>query len=333
MKGMFRPLLAAVVLPFLPNSCIEFTRQSLSYRHDAPKDQLLVFLAYDGVYGTSGGTSLDDAETGQLRSVMDGERAFFFSNWIFEFSRADLEEAVEDAKASQEPLTPGEQATVELCRTALDCVKVVNGPLYIGTGDRLCGCQYLTVNGLSRLVGAANESINAHVRETAIDELQGNPLPSAASAEAWKDAAGRDHEWIRADGNRITVRIPLTYGDYVEGRKRIVGDMMSAFQGEDATLESAWQTMRPWLEGMASGAVYLYEDGCLEVRLGHPGERITTLTMTVTDSYHANAVEHVRETYGLSENVDLERLRDDFFSTGRPPEVPAQSVPPASAQE
>ena len=87
------------------SSCIEFEREEIRYRHDVSADQLRMTLTYEGIFGGRGSSwSLGDQQEPhdpkkltaqqkeQLESVLKGGRAFFFTNWIFEYDSSSLRE-------------------------------------------------------------------------------------------------------------------------------------------------------------------------------------------------------------------------------------------------
>ena len=103
---MNRPLnFSILLLLFSFTSCIEFEQQKLTYIHDEERDELRVTLTYEGIFGNldkgeysqknrddvATHESLNLLQIDQLESVLREKRAFFFSNWIAEYSKSSVE--------------------------------------------------------------------------------------------------------------------------------------------------------------------------------------------------------------------------------------------------
>src|SRR5919198_2743031 len=88
----FFPLLPLALL----TGCLEFGKQTMSYHYDKATDTLRIFQDYHGIFGEDAkgkpGEGLSAEEQEQLESVLKGQRTFFFSNWIFEYNRQQIEE-------------------------------------------------------------------------------------------------------------------------------------------------------------------------------------------------------------------------------------------------
>ena len=93
------------------SSCMEFESQEVVYRYHEAEDTLLVTLRYEGIFGTAKegdfndpagddvpkAEALSERQVEQLESVLAGGRAFFFSNWISEYNRRAVAEALKGA--------------------------------------------------------------------------------------------------------------------------------------------------------------------------------------------------------------------------------------------
>ncbi len=79
------------------SGCVEFQEQTMSYRYDKAADELRIFQDYRGIFGggdgadSTPGTELSGREQGELASVLEGQRTFFFANWIFEYDREAMQ--------------------------------------------------------------------------------------------------------------------------------------------------------------------------------------------------------------------------------------------------
>ena len=108
-----------LLLLFSFSSCIEFEREKLTYIHDEEKDEIRMTLTYEGIVGNldKGQNSqngpddittkdnLNQKQIEQLESVLTQKRAFFFSNWIFEYNQNSLKQILE--KEENELATEG----------------------------------------------------------------------------------------------------------------------------------------------------------------------------------------------------------------------------------
>ena len=158
--------------------CIEFEDEVVQWRYLPDEDVLLVTLRYEGIYGGDAKRSgkgkgkkkpaaaeLDDKEIGQLDAVMKGARAFFFSNWIFEFNRGQLEEFLK--KKGEETGLP----QVRLTQLLLKEVEVRNIGFFLDDRGRLSGAQTLRVGNVSGLLGLTNELVAKNLMEAVAKKL------------------------------------------------------------------------------------------------------------------------------------------------------------------
>ena len=143
------------------SSCIEFTRQTLSFHYDRRADRLLVFQNYEGIYGSEGaGGDLSKEEKVQLASVVDGQRTFFFGNWMSEYDRKKTEKLVKEMEAQTIPAEDAKKRQfLALAKMALANVTVHNGGFYLNQKNRLCAYQYVTVEHASKTVDALSKLI------------------------------------------------------------------------------------------------------------------------------------------------------------------------------
>ena len=169
----------------------------VKWRYLPDEDVLLVTLSYNGIYGGDAKRSgkgkkrpaaakLDDKEIGQLDAVMkSGGRAFFFSNWIFEFNRWQLEEFLKK-KGEETGL-----AEVRLTQLLLNEVEVRNVGFFLDGRGRLCGAQTLRVGNVSGLLGPTNELLTKKLMESVAKKLDGGQSSTAGRKE--KGAPGTNN--------------------------------------------------------------------------------------------------------------------------------------------
>jgi hypothetical protein len=168
-----------LALPAFLTSCITFTGQTLTFRHDPKADRLYIFQNYLGIYGDKGGDgeNLSKEEIRQIESVINGQRTFFFSNWLTELNIDALKKSVREmeapsapaTRAGAAPKTPTEadwdRRTLALTKRLIEDVSIRNGEFYFHEGY-LCGYQCVTINNLSKVLHAANGAISASIRKS-----------------------------------------------------------------------------------------------------------------------------------------------------------------------
>jgi len=187
---VFRLFFCGLLLLCL-GGCIEFEDEVVQWRYQPDEDVLLVTLRYEGIYGGDAKRSgkgkkrpaaaeLDDKEIGQLDAVMKGARAFFFSNWIFEFNRVQLEEFLK--KQGEETGLPQARLTQVLLKE----VEVLNIGFFLDGRGRLSGAQTLRVGNVSGLLGLTNELVAEKLLEAVAKKLDGGQ----SSTSGKKDKGG-----------------------------------------------------------------------------------------------------------------------------------------------
>ena len=287
--------LSALVLALLHTGCIEFKRQVLSYRIDTQEDALLIFQNYQGIYGAEHEDRLSNQEAAQLRSVMEGERTFFFSNWIFELNVASLDKTLADLENEPES-TPAERAIRGRIGSAVKAVRenltVGNGPLYLDTEGRLCGTQTVRINNLTAVIRAANDGIAAY--------LERKLLNSDNDSEERRMAgqARRDHSpFLSVEGNQILFRHPLTDA-------QLRRELFPPGKGD-----------RQLAKLKQAGIHISHEAGQLRVRIGQPTDRVTRLAMNpFANAYRKNALRFTQEQrVPVEPEYDVETATTEFL--------------------
>lgn len=263
LRPMKRILPASLLLCLLLSltSCIEFESQELTYRHDQEEDALLVTLRYEGIFGSTESDGFDRSDPAnlppeenlsqkqvqQLDSVLTGNRAFFFSNWIFEYDRAALEKML--AKGKTQPIPDGKafgEPERKLLEALIKDVKIENVGFYKDGNDRLCAAQTLKVSNVSKVLSLTNEVIGRQLRANLPEMREGlkKGVKSAMSQKTIdliaKKTKGR-FEFITFQGNQISLQFPMTKEDAERVAKDVLKglpkDVRVSQKGKRLTIE------------------------------------------------------------------------------------------------
>jgi hypothetical protein len=272
-KKIALPCLLACLL----TGCLEFERQSLSFRHDSATDTLYIFQDYQGIFGAENPARLSEAEREQMASVMQQERTFFFGNWITEYNRKLFLEKQQAPKGELDENEAYEASLRALIDVALANVKVENVGFYLNRENRLCGAQRVTVKNISKVLAALNDSLRYVARH------EGNKWETSKAARRLLHAfADSGQDALRLEGNRLVIRWPATEEDYLKFKDRT--PQGAAFR--------------------KSGGEMTYTNGVVVLALGQPQSKSVSLTLPVSDhSYSGNSLAEAKK-YGVKESFD-----------------------------
>lgn len=269
--------------------CLEFERQTLSYRHDTTTDTLLVFQDYQGIFGADDATGLTENEINQMASVIKVERTFFFNNWITEYNRQALQELREKPQGEVDANPAYEAAARKLADVALANVKVENVGFYLNRENRLCGAQRLTVRNVSKVLAALNKVLLFLARDQA-----GKDDKSEEEKRLLLKFADSGQDALRLEGNRLEIRWPVTREDYRTFRDQTPSGM----------------TFRE------SGGEIQYTNSLIVLTIGRKNSKSVTLTLPFSEKpYAGNAVAEA-EKYGVMKSFDATAAARKFLLEG-----------------
>ncbi len=275
--------LAAVAASTL-GGCLEFEGQTMSYRYDRASDTMFIFQDYHGIYGSDAegkpDIDLSDEEKDQLKSVLTGQRTFFFENWIYEFNREAAEKELVDLKdpeyLTKKEIKP-EHATVlsALLEELVRNVKVENGAFYLDTEDKLCGVQRVTMTNCKAVIAAFNAyglSLLAHSDES--EDL--DPRDKKAAAEFRER---QDRDIVNLNGNVLTVRWPISKATY-----------------ENKFGSLAEPDDKIGVENFRKGGIGItYQNGTVQFTFGKEKDEITSISIDFRETkYTPNALRALR---------------------------------------
>jgi len=291
--------LCSVACLALLTGCLDFEQQTLAYRYDAKMDTLRVFQSYQGIFGEETNDGLSTNEIEQLDSVLSGQRTFFFANWIFEYNRDQLREAVDKLKqadAQQElKMEPAALARAEtFLKLVLDNVRVENGPFYLDPQGKLCGVQRVTIKQCTKILAAANPVMRDYLKAEAT-----NDNTSVENRALYLKSAERQREYIQIEGNQLRLQWPFVRQDY----EKSFGP-----NADDAKQIEAFRRC---------GGKLSYANDEMTLIAGEPTHEITTLTLPVSKKpYVPNALEAVRKRTSIQRPFDADAAAKKFVTLG-----------------
>jgi len=312
MRRIFR--IARLALPLALLGCIDFDGQTLSFRHDAKNDRLLIFQLYQGIHTSGDGdgsaskpakgkavkpaASPTEKEIDQLESVARGQRTFFFGNWITEYNRESCVEELAKSSASKPASAPASQpspaeqrssaANAAACRQLIDSVKITNGKFFINDSKQLSAYQQITIENVSKLIPLINVVVDADLAADALEKY------SPAERAKLRGFAAKRGRWVELNGNELRIRFWDPYDKFIEFRD---------------------ETLKMFNRGQI---VINYDEPLVEVIIGRPDNAVTTLTTPGTSKPDRKLIEHVRKKYGIEKSVDVDALRRNFLGVGQP---------------
>ena len=292
MKARKTSFLLIPLFCFILSSCIEFESQELIYDHDEKKDQIRMTLNYKRIFGNldTGENSqygpadiatkdnLNQKQISQFESVLDEKRAFFFSNWIFEYNQRGLSEML--IKDKEIPVTAGRffgKPEKELIRALIKEVKVENAGFYQDKKGRLCAAQTITISNASKIISLTNQILGRQLKER-IQEMRdevNNKIPNSFSMETIDLIDTKVHDdfpFIQIEGNLITLTMVMTQTD----QKRIA---------------------KSTLKDLPHGTQIEFQDEALLIKIGAKHQGFAKLTKQCFEGYLPNALNHIQENH------------------------------------
>ena len=272
------------------SSCIEFEREKIAYVHDEEKDELRVTLTYEGIFGNlekgqnsqhgpddiTTADSLNKQQIEQLESVLEQKRAFFFSNWIFEYSASSSAKMLEKIIKENGQGKFGE-AEKKLIKSLLDNIEVQNIGFYKNNAEQLCGAQTLRISNISVIIPLANQVIGrqmkAHIQE--MREEREEKVPNSFTTETIdliESKVEQNFPFIQVKGNLITLTLIMTEPD----QKRITNSTV---------------------KDLPDGARIAFEDEALLIEIGGKQDQVGELSKNCFEGYYDNAKNYLETSY------------------------------------
>lgn len=279
-----------LLLLFSFSSCIEFENQELIYHHDDEKDEIRMTLRYEGIFGNldEGQNSqngpndiatedrLNQKQIEQLESVIEQKRAFFFSNWIFEYDQGALSEILTKDKFPTEGSVFGKPEK-EFIQSLINKIKVENVGFYKNEKGQFCAAQTFKISNSSHIIAQANEvlgrQLKARIQE--MREERNKKVPNAFTAATIDliETKVRDgFPFIKIHGNLITITLIMTPPD----QERI---------------------SKSTLKNLPEGARIEFQDEALLIKIGTRHAQQSRLSKKCFEGYWPNALNHIQANH------------------------------------
>ena len=278
------------LLFFSFTSCIEFENQELIYHHDDEKDEIRLTLNYQGIFGNldkgqntqnnqediATKDRLNQKQISQLESVLEQKRAFFFSNWIFEYDPRTLSEILTKDKPTTERSVFGKPEK-ELIQSLIKEVKVENVGFFRNEKGQLCAAQTLKISNASGIIEQANEVLGRQVkaRIQEMREERDRKVPNAFTAATIDLIETRVRDgfpFIKIQGNLITITLIMTPPD----QERI---------------------SKSTLKDLPKGARIEFQDEALLIKIGTRHAQQSRLSKKCFEGYWPNALNHIQANH------------------------------------
>ena len=272
-----------VAIAVLAAGCVTFEQQTVSYQHDEARDRLLVHVVYSGIHG-------DAAFTPAVRLTAT------------ELTEAEKTDLVEVVRGRQVYLFDNWLPIVDLDALCVDLAEPMDP--HVSDAERVAEIalrDWWTLLARNMHISNGPFYIDDGGKLSAVQRItisnfravvQSANRAWTLQAEAWLldepewESAARIAEPIRITGNQLVLRYPA--GDEVPGERR-------------------------WLNaGILNSA-----DGIATLTLGSPAAPRVTFATPSADHYLPNAVEFVRQRFGLAERFDPKTDADAFFAGTR----------------
>ncbi|GDY23363.1 hypothetical protein LBMAG56_47100 [Verrucomicrobiota bacterium] len=304
---MTRRLLTVSALVLLAaglTGCLDWVQQTATYQHDPKTDTVRIFQTYHGLFGSDEPGEITRNEIEQLDSVFKSQRTFFFANWITEYSRTKVEEALTNSLAATPDATGAElarqtaqkQNLEALLKLLLANVRVENGAFYLDADKRLCGVQRVTLTRFSQLLPAANRVL----RDLIIEE--------AAKPDGADERKARLNRWLERKqdvltvaGNRLLIRGPASRAEY----DKAVAD------------EPKYQKLLA--EFRAGGGEIRHENDEAIVRIGTESDPRVSVRLSVAEKpYRTNLVNYLTGKQPIRPTFAPEAAAIEFLNAAPP---------------
>ena len=296
-----KKLIACLAVLLLPG-CIEFEKQTLVFRHYPETNTLVIWQHYEGIHGEDNEHDLSKKEREQLHSVVNGQRTFFFGNWITEYNAEDTGKFIAEEEAS---LKKGFASKLEadearqilaFARMVRKSVIIKNGPFYLNQQKRLSATQHVTLNNAGKIIRDINALFHmAILQGNGIFDVFGNFEEGDPNIELLEKSAHAKMEYLTLKGQQLQFRWPMTAEHFHRGMR------------EKSTAKLVELARK-------SGVTIQQKDNLLIITAGKLKAADTFVCIKLPDvAFQPNANGTVSKRYGLAKDFNPAKTRAKFL--------------------
>lgn len=298
LRALLRFSLAAVLLvtTLTFTGCIEWEHQTVSYRYDRKTDTLLIFQDFQGIHGANNQDKLIDKEVTQIKSVINGERTFFFANWVFEINMKQLRDQLADLKDESGDTVDEDVAlrkTISALELFLKNCSIENGDFYLNKQKDLSATQRITIRNVSKILPLVNEALKAVFKAEASKSLE-----DMDAQAAWDLVRKADWTFLEFKGNQIIFKFP---------------DPKSAEESEKKPSKFDEEELADWKR---AGVELTYKDDVRHGQIGQVKDKVTRMSykpVGFDGSYSDNLLKHLQGTTKILGSLDAEKAAQSFL--------------------
>lgn len=294
--------LAACLAVLLLPGCIEFEKQTLVFRHYPETDTLVIWQHYEGIHGEDNEHDLSKKEREQLHSVVNGQRTFFFGNWITEYNAEDTGKFIAEEEArlkkgfASKPEADDARQMLAFARMVRKSVIIKNGPFYLNQQKRLSATQHVTLNNAGKITQDLNALFHmAILQSNRIFDVFGGFEEGDPNIELLEKSAHAKMEYLTLKGQQLQFRWPMTGEHFQRGmREKSTAKLVELARKGGVTIQQ--------------------KDNLLIITAGKLKAADTFVCIKLPDAaFQPNATEAVSNRYGLTKGFDAARTRAKFF--------------------
>ena len=294
-------LIACLAVLLLPG-CIEFEKQTLVFRHYPETDTLVIWQHYEGIHGEDNEHGLSKKEREQLHSVVNGQRTFFFGNWITEYNAEDTGKFIAEEEArlkkgfASKPEADEVRQMLAFARMVRKSVIIKNGPFYLNQQKCLSATQHVTLNNVGKITRDINALFHmAILQSNRIFDVFGGFEEGDPNIELLEKSAHAKMEYLTLKGQQLQFRWPMTAEHFHRGMRE-----KSTAKGVELARKG--------------GVTIQQKDNLLIITAGKLKTADTFVSIKLPDvAFQPNANGTVSKRYGLAKDFNPAKARAKFL--------------------
>ena len=294
--------LIACLAVLLLSGCIEFEKQTLVFRHYPETNTLVIWQHYEGIHGEDNEHDLSKKEREQLHSVVNGQRTFFFGNWITEYNAEDTGKFIAEEEArlkkgfASKPEADEARQLLAFARMVRKSVIIKNGPFYLNQQKRLSATQHVTLNNVGKITRDINAFFHmAILQGNRIFDVFGGFEKGDPNIELLEKSAHVKMEYLTLKGQQLQFRWPMTAEHFHRGmREKSTAKLVELARKGGVTIQQ--------------------KDNLLIITVGKLKAADTFVCIKLPDvAFQPNANGTVSKRYGLAKDFNPAKARAKFL--------------------